>query len=189
MHLTLCALLPSMTMACAFTDQTVKLPPTQISAAAIAAPYKATVLVPLIVDLRETDHIGVKKNLFGMDTGKVFPDRNVALWLRERLKTELRAAGVNTIRTRGNESAVVQLFLIRLFSEPVFRGGADEYETTLAVRLKLTSEGGEISDREHVVIGVAGGQSPKEKNYTTSVEQATAELMKRLVPDIISNSL
>ena len=161
-----------------------------ISDAAITPPCKATVVVPLVVDLREApDHIGVK-HLFGMDTGKVFPDRNVAVWLRERLKTELRAAGVNTIRKRGNESAVVvQLLLMRFFSEPVFRWGQYDYETTLAVRLKLTSAAGEMADLEYVVTGVASGQSPGEKNYTPSVEHATAELMKRLVPEIISDTL
>ncbi len=187
----LCALFSSMPMACAFTDQTVKLPTIQFLIGRSPHPCRATVVVPLIVDLREaTDHIGVKKNLFGMDT-KVFPDRNVAVWLRERLKTELRAAGVNTIRKRGNESAaVVQLFLMRLFSEPVFRwGDDDDYETTLAVRLKVTSGAGEITDREYAVTGVARGQRPKEKNYTPSMEHATAELMKRLVPEIISNTL
>jgi hypothetical protein len=149
------------------------------------------VVVPLIVDLREAkDHIGVKKNLFGMDTAKVFPDRNVGVWLRERLKAELRAAGVDTIRRRGDQSAVVvQLLLMRLFSEPVFRWGVADYETTLAVRLKVTSPAGEIADREYVVTGVASGECPKEKNYTPSVEHATAELMKRLVPEIISNTL
>ena len=181
-----------MTMACAFTDQTVKLPTIEISGGAIAPPCRATVVVPLVVDLREaTDHIGVKKNLFGMETGRVFPDRNVALWLRERLKTELRAAGVNTLRKRGNEPAVVvQLLLMRLFSEPVFRGGDDDdYETTLAVRLKVTSLAGEIAEREYAVTGVASGQRPKERNYTPSMEHATAELMKRLVPEIVSITL
>lgn len=143
--------------------------------------------MPPVIDLREaTDHIGVKKNLFGFNTGKIFPDRNVAAWLRERLKAELRAAEVNTIRKRGNESAVVvQLILLRFFSEPMIRLGPDEYQTTLAVRLKVTSVGGDIADREYVAIGLATGQRPKEKNYTPSVEHATAELMKRLLPEII----
>jgi hypothetical protein len=184
----LCALFLSM-MACAVTDQTVKLPTLQLAHAAIAPSYKATVVVPLIMDLREaTDHIGVRKNLFGMDT-KIFPDRNVALWLRERLRAELRAAGVNVIRKHENESAaVVQLRLITLSSAPVFRWGHDDYETTLVVRLTVTSVGGGIIDREYVVTGVAGGQRPKEKNYTSSVEDATAALMRRLVPEIISIS-
>ena len=180
-------------MACAFTDQTVRLPSIEVSERTIAPLFGATVVVPLIVDLREAkDHIGVKKDLFGMGTAKVFPDRNVPIWLRERLTTELRSAGLNIIRKGGKESAVVvQVLLMRLFSEPVFRSGENDYdyETTLAVRLKITSAAGEIADRQYVVTGVARGESPKEKNYTLSVEHATAELMKRLVPEIKTSTL
>jgi hypothetical protein len=57
------------------------------------------------------------------------------------------------------------------------------------VRLKVTSGAGKIADREYAVTGVARGQRPKEKNYTPSIEYATAELMKRLVPEIISSTL
>jgi hypothetical protein len=124
-----------------------------------------------------------------METGKVFADRNVAVWLRERLRTELRSAGVNTIRKSENQSAmVVQLFLLRFFSEPLSRLGPDEYQTTLAVRLKVTSVAGEITDRQYVATGVARGHRPKKKNYTPSVQHATDELMNRLVAEIIRSS-
>jgi len=173
---------------CSFTDQTVRLPSPKITPTLHSPAPGAVVVVPLIIDLREAVHyIGVKKNLFGTVTAKVFPDRNAPLWLREQLMTQLKAAGVKTVAKAADESAVlVQLFLKRMLSEPRWSWGAGDIATTLVVRLKVSSPTGETADRTYEVTGLASGEVPSEKNYTPSLERAAAELMKLLMPDILS---
>jgi hypothetical protein len=173
--------------ACALTDQTVRLP--------AHTPYDwsgepggvAVVVLPVIDERDITDHIGVKKNGFGMSTAKIFPDRNVAVWLRERLKAELRAAGFETVpKSELSSAATIQVTLLQLFVEPVLGWGGEneKFQTTLAGRVRITPSVGTVAERQYLVQGVAAGHVPREKNYTPSLAQATAELMKRLILDI-----
>jgi uncharacterized lipoprotein YajG len=172
--------------ACAVVGQTVKLPEGPLSDQGVGKPSAGAVIVSPVTDQRESkDHIGVKKTAFGIPTAKIYPDRNVAAWLRERLKAELRGAGFAIARKGEPDSATVELALLSLFVEPVLGWGTEKFETDLAVRAKVTTPSGSRADREYRARGVAEGLTPSEKNYTPSLEQATAELMKRLVPDIL----
>ncbi|HEY3198563.1 MAG TPA: YajG family lipoprotein [Nitrospirales bacterium] len=186
--LVLGCVLSTLMAACVFTDQTVKLPEGEIVHEQPAKPGKGTLIVPPVADERElTDHIGVKKTAFGIPTGKVYPDRNVPAWLRESVKAELQAAGFNIARKNETGSApTIELILLKFFVEPVMGWGTETFETDLAVRLRVTSAAGKSTERDYLTRGVAAGREPSEKNYTPSLEQATAELIKRLIPDIIA---
>jgi uncharacterized lipoprotein YajG len=172
--------------ACALTDQTVKLPahpPSDWS----GVPVGVSIVVLPVIDQRDIrDHIGVKKNSFGMPTAKIYPDRNVAVWLRERLRAQLRATGFETVQKNELPSAaMVQVALLQLFVEPVLGWGKKEkFQTTLAVRVRIMPTIGTRAEREYLIQEVTAGHGPREKNYTPSLEQATAELMKRLIFDI-----
>jgi uncharacterized lipoprotein YajG len=172
--------------ACVAVDQTVKLPEVRVSDQGVGKPSAGVVIVSPVTDQREIrDYIGVKKTAFGIPTAKIYPDRNVAVWLRERLKAELRTAGFDIARKGQPPSATVELALVRFFVEPVLGWDTEKFETDLAVRVKVTPPSGNSAEREYRTRGVAEGRTPSEKNYTPSLEQATAELMKRLVPDIL----
>ena len=167
-------------------NQTVKLPESEI---AHDQPGKHSALVvPPVADQREvTDHIGVRKGAFGIPTAKIYPDRNVAVWLRERVRAELRAAGFNIVRqSEAGSASTIELLLLKFFVEPVMGWGTETFETDLAVRLRVTTAAGRSTEREYLTKGVAAGRVPSEKNYTPSLEQAMEELLKRVIPDIIA---
>ena len=186
-QLVLGVVLSLLTTACAVVDQTVKLPEGRVSDQGVGKRSAGVVIVSPVTDQREIrDHIGVKKTAFGIPTAKIYPDRNVAVWLRERLKAELRTAGFDIARKGEPASATVELALLRFFVEPVLGWDTETFETDLAVRVTVTPPSGSRAEREYRTRGVAEGQTPSEKNYTPSLEQATAELMKQLVPDILN---
>ena len=186
-QLVLGVVLSLLTTACAVVDQTVKLPEGRVSDQGVGKRSAGVVIVSPVTDQREIrDHIGVKKTAFGIPTAKIYPDRNVAVWLRERLKAELRTAGFDIARKGEPVSATVELALLRFFVEPVLGWETETFETDIAVRVTVTPPSGSRAEREYRTRGVAEGQTPSEKNYTPSLEQATAELMKQLVPDILN---
>jgi uncharacterized lipoprotein YajG len=175
--------------ACAAVDQTVKLPEDPVSDQGVGKSSAGVLIVSQVRDQREIkDYIGLKKTAFGIPTAKIYPDRNVAVWLRERLKAELRNAGFDIARHGEPASATVELALLRFFVEPVLGWDTEKFETDLAVRVKVTPPSGSRAEREYQTRGVAEGRAPSEKNYTPSLEQATAELMKQLVPDILDHA-
>jgi uncharacterized lipoprotein YajG len=186
-HLVLGSVLSILVTACVITDQTVRLPESEISNEQ-PAKRKGALVMPAVTDQRDIkDHIGVKKTAFGIPTAKIYPDRNVAVWLRESVRAELRAAGFNIVRKGETASAAtVELILLKFFVEPVMGWGTETFETDLAVRLRVTAAAGRSTERDYLTRGVAAGRDPSEKNYTPSLEQATTELIKRLVPDIIA---
>ena len=187
-HLVLGSVLSILVTACVITDQTVRLPESEISNEQPAKRSEGALVVPAVTDQRDIkDHIGVKKTAFGIPTAKIYPDRNVAMWLRESVRAELRAAGFNIVRKGETAStATVELILLKFFVEPVMGWGTETFETDLAVRLRVTAAAGRSTERDYLTRGVAAGRDPSEKNYTPSLEQATTELIKRLVPDIIA---
>ena len=187
-HLVLGSVLSIMVTACVSMDQTVSLPESEISNEQPAKRSEGALVVPPVADQREIkDHIGLKKTAFGIPTAKIYPDRNVAVWLRESVRAELRAAGFNIVRKEETTSAsTIELILLKFFVEPVMGWGTETFETDLAVRLRVTPSTGGSTERDYLTRGVAAGRDPSEKNYTPSLEQAAAELIKRLVPDIIA---
>jgi hypothetical protein len=186
-HLVFGSVLSILMTACVFMNQTVKLPESEIGH---DTPGKRSgaLVVPPVADQREvTDHIGVRKGAFGIPTAKIYPDRNVAVWLRERVRAELRAAGFTIVRQSEAASAsTIELILLKFFVEPVMGWGTETFEMDLAVRLRVTTTAGRSTEREYLTRGVAAGRVPSEKNYTPSLEQATEELLKRVIPDIIA---
>ena len=187
-HLVLSSVLSILVTACVSMDQTVSLPESEISNEQPAKRSEGALVVPPVADQREIkDHIGLKKTAFGIPTAKIYPDRNVAVWLRESVRAELRAAGFNIVRKDETASAsTIELILLKFFVEPVMGWGTETFETDLAVRLKVTPAAGRSTERDYLTRGVAAGRDPSEKNYTPSLEQATAELIKRVVPDILA---
>ena len=187
-HLILGSTLSVLVTACVFVNQTVKLPEGEISYEQPAKRSEGALIVPPVADQRQvTDHIGVKKSAFDITTAKIYPDRNVAGWLRERVRAELRAAGFNIVHKNETASgSTIELILLKFFVEPFMGWGTEIFETDLAVRLRVTLPGGTSTERDYFIKGMAEGRAPSEKNYTPSLEQATAELIKRLVPDIIA---
>ena len=174
--------------ACVFGNQTVRLPESVLSPEPRGKGTKGALVVPPVADQREVpDHIGVRKGAFGISTAKIYPDRNVPVWLRESVRAELRAAGFNIVRkSETGAASTIELILIKFFVESVMGWGTETFETDLAVRLRVTPATGRSTERDYHTRGVAEGRVPPEKNYTSSLEQATAELIKRLVPDIIA---
>ena len=187
-HLVLSSVLSILVTACVSMDQTVSLPESEISKEQPAKRSEGALVVPPVADQREIkDHIGLKKTAFGIPTAKIYPDRNVAVWLRESVRAELRAAGFNIVRKDETASAsTIELILLKFFVEPVMGWGTETFETDLAVRLRVTPSTGRSTERDYLTRGVAAGRDPSEKNYTPSLEQATAELIKRVVPDILA---
>ena len=187
-RLILGSLLLVLMTACVYMDQTIRLPENGISNDQPGRRSETALIVTPVADQRQiTDHIGVKKTAFGIPTAKIYPDRNVAVWLRESVRTELRAAGFNIVRKGQTAPAsTIELILVKFFVEPVMGWGTETFETNLAVRLRVTTAAGNSTERDYLTRGVAAGRDPGEKNYTPSLEQATAELMKRLVPDIMA---
>ena len=187
-HLILSSVLSILVTACVSMDQTVSLPESEISNEKPAKRSEGALVVPPVADQREIkDHIGLKKTAFGIPTAKIYPDRNVAVWLRESVRAELRAAGFNIVRKEETTSAsTIELILLKFFVEPVMGWGTETFETDLAVRLRVTTAAGRSTERDYLTRGVAAGRDPSEKNYTPSLEQATAELIKRVVPDILA---
>src|SRR2546426_11841662 len=95
----LCALVAGVGSGCAFTNITVRLPPNQ-SSGTYSQKVNKTIAVQSFEDRRQIkDRIGMKKNNYNQDTASAFPGGNVLEWFTERLKTELQAAGFQTVST------------------------------------------------------------------------------------------
>jgi hypothetical protein len=148
---------------------------------------RVIIILPVVDKRTPADHVGIKKNVFGVPVAKTYPDRHVGTWLRQRLKAELRAAGFELVRAEVAGSVLtIELVLQKFFTEPILRWSSVDFESDLAVQMRVTHLHGLTVERSYYAKGVARGGEPAESNYTLAMEQATEYVMHRMVSDIIA---
>jgi uncharacterized lipoprotein YajG len=171
--------------ACA-ADQTVKLPTTNASHQFAGGVHRLVVVPPVIDSRTELLRIGVKKNIFGVETASVYPDRNVRVWLRQRVENELRATGFNVAVRGRSDTWQLQLELLKFFVEPVLQQASVDFETDLGIRVQVTQGDVIVAERRYLTKGLAHHAGLGEKTYTPSLEEATDAFVARLIPDFLA---
>jgi len=174
------------TYGCAFGTRHVKLNPLNTSFVTDATGESAFVEV---MDKRNPELkpvVGHVKNGYGMKTAKVVADKEVSIWVRDIIVEELKRSGASVITDEAvldNKATKITIDVLVFYAQAYMRYGG---EVTVAVT--LTKDNKKIvSEKTYTgkaTLGMNWGASSE--SYQKVLELATEEMLKTLMPDIIT---
>lgn len=176
--------------ACAFTDIKVDPAGKHESLHLSGGDNREIVLVIPLADERVIQNrCGMKKNGYNMDTASVMCSTPPVSRLVELVAEELKSAGFN-VRTQGDTSKTsgvkIQGTLLKFFVEPVIGFAMGSIETDINIHLVATSKNGLNAERSFFVKGTESAMAGTESNFQSSVDDATAQIVKQMVTAIIT---
>jgi len=176
--------------ACAFTDIKVNPAGTHEGLHLSGGDNREIVLVIPFADERKIQNrCGMKKNGYNMDTASVSCSTPPASRLAEQVAEELKSAGFN-VHTQGDAGKAsglkIQGTLLKFFVEPVIGFAMGSLETDISIRLVATSNNGLNAERTFFVKGTQSAMAGTESNFQSSVDDATAQIVKQMVTAIIT---
>jgi len=181
-----CLLLFATAYGCAFGTRHVKLNPMKTSLTMDAAGQSAFVEVndnrnPVLKPV-----VGHVKNTYGMKTAKVIADKEVSVWMRDIIVEELKRSGASIITESANlddKTGKITIDVLVFYAQAYTRYGA---EVTVAVT--VTKNNRDIIRGKNytgkAILGINWGASSA--SYQKVLELATEEMLKKLIPDIIT---
>jgi uncharacterized lipoprotein YajG len=176
--------------ACAFTDIKVDPAGKHESLHLSGGDNREIVLVIPLADERVIQNrCGMKKNGYNMDTASVMCSTPPVSRLVELVAEELKSAGFN-VRTQGDTNKTsgvkIQGTLLKFFVEPVIGFAMGSIETDINIHLVATSKNGLNAERSFFVKGTESAMAGTESNFQSSVDDATAQIVKQMVTAIIT---
>lgn len=174
------------TYGCAFGTRHVKLSPMKTSFAMDATGQSAFVEV---IDKRDPvlkPVVGHVKNGYGMKTAKVVADKEVSIWVRDVIVEELKRSGASVITDESvldNKAAKITLDVLVFYAQAYLRYGG---EVTVALTVKKNDKTvvNEKTYTGKATLGMNWGASSE--SYQKVLELATEEMLKTLMPDLIT---
>ena len=174
------------TYGCAFGTRHVKLNPLNTSFVTDATGESAFVEVMDKRDPELKPVVGHVKNTYGMRTAQVVADKEVSVWIKDIIVEELKRSGASVIADEAvldNKATKITIDVLVFYAQAYMRYGG---EVTVAVT--LTKDNKKIvSEKTYTgkaTLGMNWGASSE--SYQKVLELATEEMLKTLMPDIIT---
>ena len=174
------------TYGCAFGTRHVKLNPLKTSFVTDATGESAFVEVMDKRDPELKPVVGHVKNTYGMRTAQVVADKEVSVWIKDIIVEELKRSGAFVIADEAvldNKATKITIDVLVFYAQAYMRYGG---EVTVAVT--LTKDNKKIvSEKTYTgkaTLGMNWGASSE--SYQKVLELATEEMLKTLMPDIIT---
>ncbi|NOS80670.1 MAG: hypothetical protein HOP32_03690 [Nitrospira sp.] len=185
--LPLLVLVGGLTGGCAFGDLTIQMPQPGTTTGYSGGKERA-LIVPVFVNRRAEQRIGMKKNGYNMDTADALPSQDVNTWLGSRLGNELRSTGFRVNPQGDNPNATtIQGFTHQLFIEPVMQWFTVDIESDISVLIRVSRPDGLEAERRYFVKGLEEALIGNlEDDYAASLRKASNDLMRRVVADVMN---
>jgi uncharacterized lipoprotein YajG len=174
------------TYGCAFGTRHVRLNPLKTSFVMDATDQSAVVEV---IDKRDPvlkPVVGHVKNGYGMKTAKVVADKEVSIWVRDIIVEELNRSGASVITDEAlsdNKAAKITVDVLVFYAQAYLRYGGE-----VTVAATVTKHNKRIVNEKtytgKATLGMNWGASSE--SYQKVLELATEEMLKTLIPDIIT---
>jgi uncharacterized lipoprotein YajG len=174
------------TYGCAFGTRHVRLNPMKTSFAIDTTDQSAFVEV---IDKRDPalkPVVGHVKNGYGMKTAKVIADKEVSIWVRDIIVEELKRSRASVITDEAvsdNKAAKITVDVLVFYAQAYLRYGG---EVTVAVTV-IKNNKRIVNEKTYTgkaTLGMNWGASSE--SYQKVLELATEEMLKTLMPDIIT---
>ena len=136
-------------------------------------------VVPFKDERKTKDTVGYVRNSLGMKCAKVVPQNNVAKWVTDSLKSELRNAGY-TVSGGDNVSNVVQGSVLDIFCDTYLT-----YDGRAALKIVLKRGGKVILSKDYSVKKNGGmNLAATSKAFAKTLEMTLQEVLKQVVSDV-----
>jgi uncharacterized lipoprotein YajG len=174
------------TYGCAFGTRHVKLIPMKMSFAIDATGQSAFVQVTDKRDSALKPVVGHVKNTYGMKTAKVVADKEVSIWVKDIIVEELKRSGASVMTDEAvldNKATKITVDVLVFYAQAYLKYGG---EVTVAVTV-IKNDQKIVNEKIYTgkaTLGMNWGASSE--SYQQVLELATEEMLKTLIPDIIT---
>lgn len=182
----------SLTGACALTQETAKLSYSpQVNAIKQENAESISVIVEVIDSRTIKDKVSAKKNGYGMEMAKIISDKDVALFLKEAIETELSNSGFDI----GEGDVLVNVKLLKFYNDFKVGMWAGDAVAEVKMTVQINKPDGSIGYYENILgkgfienVMMASGENAQEA-LNLALQDAVAKLFEdyRFIQSIIDS--